>query len=105
MAFDGSEAGFISLTEAAGYTKNYRNSVPSGSTIAHFFGKEMLKDLLNQPGCVGIRAYYGQEDNGVKNLILVGVTADENDMTAGLIGDRSFLCPVRCASRNPLNHD
>ena len=105
MAFDGSEAGFISLTEAAGYTKNYRHSVPSGSTIAHFFGKEMLKDLLNQPGCVGIRAYYGQEDNGVKNLILVGVTADENDMVNGLIGDRSVTCPARCASRNELNQD
>jgi hypothetical protein len=105
MAFDGSEAGFISLTEAAGYTKNYRRSVPSGSTIAHFFGREMLEDLLKQQGCVGIRAYYGQEDSGVKNLILVGVTADENDMTTGLIGDRSLICPIRCASRNPLNND
>lgn len=105
MAFDGSEAGFISLTEAAGYTKNYRRSVPVGSTLAHFFGKEMLEDLLNQTECVGIRVYYGQEDNGDKNLILVGVTADENDMADGLIGDRSILCPTICSSRNVLNND
>jgi hypothetical protein len=105
MAFDGSEGGFISLSEAADYTKNYRSSVPAGSTIAHFFGKEMLEDLLKQTGCVGIRAYYGQEDNGFKNLILVGVTADQNDMVNGLIGDRSVLCPSLCSTKNSLNND
>ena len=63
-----------------------------------------LISCLNFGEYYSIRAYYGQEDGGVKNLILVGVTADENDMVDGLIGDRSFLCPSRCATRNDLNH-
>lgn len=45
-----------------------------------FFGKEALLDLLNQPGCIGMRYYYGRSDDGQKNLVLVGVNEEGNDI-------------------------
>lgn len=42
---------------------------------AHFFGKEILTNILNEPGCMGIRFYHAIDDKGQKTLVIVG--ADE----------------------------
>lgn len=103
MSFTGNEDHSISLNDAAKLTKRYRDSVPTGSTIAHFFGKDAIQAILNQENCVGIRIYYGLNADDVKQLVAVGVTADENDMFNGLLAEKSFLCPAQCSTNNPLN--
>jgi len=102
MAFTGHEDHSISLSTAASYTKNYRDSNPN-QVKGHFFGRDAIEDALDQTGCVGIRIYYGVDETGKKQLIIVGVNADENDLYNGIILDRSIQCPPNCGIANPLN--
>lgn len=103
MSFDGTEGGVITLAAAADLTANYRATISSGDRIAHYFGKDIIRDILDQEGCMGIRIYYGLDTSGKKELVLVGVNADENDMVSGVVADYAFPCPTRCSSANDLN--
>jgi hypothetical protein len=103
MSFTGNEEHTITLATASAMTKNYRDTVSATATIAHYFGKSDLQDLLNQQGCVGMRIYYGIDGDGKKQLVLVGVDSSENDLYNGILLDRSVTCPDYCSSANPLN--
>jgi hypothetical protein len=94
--------GTITLATGAQYTAAYRSAHPTW-TKGHLFGKDILNDILGQSGCMGIRMYYGIDANGAKQLVLVGVNASGNDMTTGIIGDRSDFCPSTCGTSNSLN--
>ncbi len=103
--FTGNEDQTITLTEAAALTKNYRNAQPSGSNpiLGHYFGKKILNDILAQQDCVGIRVYYALNASGEKELVLSGVYANGNDISNGVLGDRSFKSPPYSGVANPLN--
>jgi hypothetical protein len=104
MPFTGNEDHLISLTTAAALTKGYRDTVAATATIAHYFGKAAIMDLLNQENCVGMRVYYGIDTTtGAKKLVLTGVDAEENDLYEGMLLDKSMPCPTNCSSANPLN--
>lgn len=100
MAFDGTEGGQIPLSEAALMTAEYREFNPN-SVIAHFFGREILEQILSQENCMGIRIYYGLKD-GQKELIIVGADSHQDDLT-DLVGDISLPCPKACSAQNALN--
>jgi hypothetical protein len=102
MAFNGNEGTYITLAQGTTFTASYRNANPS-ATKAHFYGKTKLQELLNQSGCVGIRMYRAIDDTGATQLVLVGVSSNEADMTSGLILDRSVLCPPYCDVASALN--
>lgn len=101
MSFNGTEGGEITLNEASAMTLNYRRNNPN-EILAHFFGRDILTELLNQPECVGIRMYYGISGDGKKELVLVAVDQDENDLTQ-LVADISIPCPKACGTQNALN--
>lgn len=101
MAFNGKEGGKISLEQGASLTKKYRNANPDARK-GNFYGKDILKQLLEQNGCMGIRMYYGIDDDGNQELVLVAADADENDIL-DLVVDLSKPCPNRCGSPNVLN--
>lgn len=102
MGFDGTEGGAISLPDAAALTKEYRANNP-GARIGHFFGRDIIEEILNQEGCVGIRIYYGVDsDTGKRELVIVGANEEEDDML-DLIADFSKSCPTNCSSSNDLN--
>lgn len=101
MPFDGTEGSPIALEVAAEATARYR---ATGAGIhAHFFGRDILQDILDQDDCMGIRMYYGMDEDGVSQLILVGANAEEEDLYDGIVADRSVPCPNRCALASPLN--
>lgn len=102
MAFTGDEAEVFPLETAAKWTSNYRNLNP-GKTTGHFFGYKIIKDILAQEGCVGIRCYYSLDDKGQQQLIIVGADANENDLHNGIIAEVSRPCPPFCGIPNPLN--
>lgn len=95
----------ISLATAKAWTANYRSKNPD-QVKAHFFGFEIIDKILMQNGCVGIRMYYAIDDNGGKQIVLVGVDSKGNDMTPSTlelnledpntIADISFPCPSFC---------
>jgi len=102
MAFNGNEGEPVSLAEASAWTKRYRTSNPT-AIKATFYGVHKINDVLNQPGVVGIRFYNGEDQNGVNNLILVGVDANEDDITNGIIIENGPPCPAQCGASNSLN--
>lgn len=101
MAFDGSEGGPISLEAGAAMTASYRDENPDGRK-GHFFGKDILNEILDQDDCMGIRIYYGLNDDGEQELVIVGADANEDDMT-DLVADLSAPCPPKCGKNNKLN--
>ncbi len=103
MSFNGNEGEAISLETAKSWTAEYRTTKPEGAPNAVFFGREKLEEILAQEDCMGIRIYFGVNDEQQKALILVGATADEEDQTKGLILDRGVKCPPYCANGGGLN--
>lgn len=101
--FTGNEDQRVSLDEARHMTKDYRDAnAGSVLVLGHYFGKKILMDILAQETCVGVRTYYALKE-GKKELVIVGVDANENDLYQGIIGDRTYPCPPRCGDGNPLN--
>lgn len=100
--FTGNEGEEFPLATAAEWTANYRAANPEG-VHAHFFGNTILNKILAQPGCVGLRMYYALDENGVQQMIVVGVNADESDQYTKTIAERSVACPPFCGGGSPLN--
>jgi len=100
MAYNGSEGGQITVKEGSAMTAAYRQNNPD-DPLGHFFGKDILQQILNQDGCQGIRMYYAENGDGGKELVIVGADADENDIL-DLVADVSRPCPP-CGQANPLN--
>lgn len=103
MAFTGNEDQSITLNEASKLTKNYRDKAGQDANLGGYFSKVTFERILNQDRCVGIRFYYAEQDNGTKELVLVGVERDENDISSGELAERITPCPPYCGDSNPLN--
>ncbi|MBL7801923.1 MAG: hypothetical protein JNL95_14470 [Chitinophagales bacterium] len=95
---------FVTLSEGAAYTAAYRDQFPSmdGVIKGLFIGKNKINDLLNQTNVVGVRIYFGLNDEGVANLVVVGAKASGDDVT-DLIVERLKPCPPYCGNGNALN--
>lgn len=100
--FNGHENHDISLEEAVELTDNFRAANP-GEVRGFYLGRNALEALLAQEGCVGIRAYFGLDDDGHRRTIIVGVEADGNDMFYGVLLENTVPGQHRIASENPLN--
>jgi hypothetical protein len=50
-----------------------------------------------------MRMYYALDENGNKQLVLVGVDANGDDITSGYIADHLLPCPHSCSQKNQLN--
>lgn len=101
MSFNGNEGEQISLTQGAELTGRYQTSNPD-SVKGIFFGREKIRALLDQPDCMGVRIYLGQDAQGNPSLVLVGADAQENDLLEFVL-DVGHRCPPSCSGQNPLN--
>jgi len=99
--FNGSEGTFIQLSTASDWTKKYREE-NEGQAKGIFYGKTKLNELLNQTDCVGIRVYFGTDEEGNNQLVLVGAKANMDDITT-LVLDTGKKCPDYCGAPNALN--
>lgn len=102
MQFNGNEDHSITPDEAGNLTRNYRANTVEGAIKAEFFGKDVIQNILIQENCVGIRVYYGQNDNGTPVLVLVGADANGNDLTQGIIAEKGLPCPPFCPENSAL---
>jgi hypothetical protein len=89
----------ISLEEASAQTRRRREGQHKGG----MFLRTELDQLLAQPGCAGLRFYYGRKANGQETLVLVGVDEKGNDLEQGVLLEDHFLCPPICGAANALN--
>jgi hypothetical protein len=93
----------VTLTEASVLTANFRNDSTKNPIKGGMFWKEAVERVINQPGCVGMRYYYAQQDNGTPAIVLAGVDAKGNDIVRGVLAEVSWLCPPYCSWMNELN--
>lgn len=83
---------------------SYGNSLPYSET----FDKAVFEKLSAQPGAVGIRAYFGLDDEKQVRLILVATNEKNEDILPAEGSDESSIyefgqrCPPICAT-SPLN--
>lgn len=103
MSFTGDEGHSIPLSTATEWTATYREANPD-AIQSRFFGYKILEQILAQPGCKGIRLYYGT-DGSTPQLIAVGADGEENDQidTNCMIADESMAGPPHCGKANVLN--
>ncbi len=52
--------------------KDYQAANPN-DTKAYFIGREIISEILAQPGCVGIKFYNAYNEDGKKTLVYMGV--------------------------------
>ncbi len=100
---NGNEDHSISLSDAVELTGNFQKQATPEQVIGGYFSREAVLSLLEQEGCIGIRYYYGLDNEGTPHIVLVGVNAEGNDMIDGLLRERSFKCPPFCADPNEIN--
>ena len=79
-----------------------------GRPYAWYFSKKAVLRVLDQTGAIGIRIYGGHSQTGVFRPVLVGVTADGDDLDGGGLGgaftdttgfqvlEQAFPCPPLC---------
>jgi len=104
--FNGAEGDPIARGTAKTWTANFREFNPGG-TEAHFFGADIIKQILAEEDCVGIRMYYALDDHKQRQIILVGVNAQGQDLMPAaqaldgadpnIISDISWPCPTYCS--------
>jgi hypothetical protein len=90
---------FISLDEAVLLLR--RRPAKIGQRGGHF-PRAVLDQLLGQPGCEGVRFYFGTKADGTPTLVFVGMDENERDMTDGLIAEDFFPCPPFCDATSAL---
>jgi len=91
----------ISLAAAAALTKRYQAASPKAEKAEAFHG-DQVRSMLAQPGCVGLRIYYGLNADGTPALVLAGIDASDNDLTGTLL-EFGFPCPPICGGGDALN--
>lgn len=79
MSFDGREGEFYTPEKAGEFTRRYRaakiNPIEGG-----FIGREKLQAILDQDGCMGIRVYFGLDEDNTMNMVFVGADVEHNDI-------------------------
>jgi hypothetical protein len=64
----------IGLAEGAAMVQAYRQANPA-DTISHIVGRDIIEQLLAQPGCAGINIASAAKENGERTLVFIGVDA------------------------------
>jgi len=90
----------ISFQDALGLIKTYERIAASDAVIAQYFGKDIVDKILAQPGCVGVRMYYGKHANGKAGVLLIGVDQYGKDIVTGVLAQPVIICPPYCGGLN-----
>jgi hypothetical protein len=69
----------ISHELAADFIRSYHQKF-EGDTVSYGIGKEIIEQILAQPGCAGLRFYNALNEDGKKTLVYVGVDATGKDI-------------------------
>jgi hypothetical protein len=89
----------ISKDEAKAFL---RRRPPGLAERGGHFPREVIDQVLAQPGCMGLRFYFGTKSDGSLALVVVGIDANEADMTDGVIVEDHFPCPPFCDATSSL---
>lgn len=65
----------ISHELAARMVKNHHDAHSVDESNSYYIGKNIIEQMLAQPGCAGIRFFDAINENGQKTLVYVGIDA------------------------------
>ncbi|MEO9144361.1 MAG: hypothetical protein ABI237_02285 [Ginsengibacter sp.] len=69
----------IGLAEGMKLIQNFREANPD-ATPGYYIGRNILEQILSQPGCVGINFRKCLSENNEEHLVYTGVDADKKDI-------------------------
>src|ERR1700761_1494998 len=69
----------ISHELATDFVKSFRSAHPD-EIAGYTVGRNIIDQILAQPGCVGLRFYNALNEAGQKTLVYVGIDADGKDI-------------------------
>ena len=69
----------ISHELAGTFVKAYEAAHPTEAR-GYVLGRNIIDKILAQPGCAGMRFYYGLNEEGQKTLVYVGIDAEGKDI-------------------------
>lgn len=69
----------IGLEEGMKLVQNFREANPD-ATPGYYIGRNIINQILNQPGCVGINFRKCLSENNEEHLVYTGVDADGKDI-------------------------
>ena len=106
-SFDGTEGDWMEDEMTARIWRSnyesYERKYGSNKNLirAHFYGRELINELLETKDAVGIRIYYGLNDDGEKELLLYAVDKNGKDIVQKIspqvnILDFGWRCPPYC---------
>jgi hypothetical protein len=96
----------ITLQEAITMTHAYQNTPQfAGQTKAGLITASAVQDLLNQPGCLGVRIYFALNTNNDLTTVMVGTNSTGEDMTDGILLNKNQNCPPWCSPSSELQID
>lgn len=98
----------IGMELGAQFISSYRDANPD-DVCAYYVGRNILEQILAQPGCVGMRFYNAYNEAGEKTLVYVGVDAQgadilhitavnpngQLDVNKGIVADRIIFSPAK----------
>ena|SRR5579871_1354578 len=70
----------ISHELAGDFVKAYEATAQPKEARGYVLGRNIIDKILAQPGCVGMRFYYGLNEDGQKTLVYVGIDNDGKDI-------------------------
>jgi len=70
----------ISHETGAEFIKAYEEAYPGENRGYYQIGRNIIDKILAQPGCVGMRFYYGLNEAGQKTLVYVGLDAEGKEI-------------------------
>lgn len=102
----------ISLQQAIDLTTRFRNNQPANMpSICETFEVSAIAKLIETPGCVRVRIYFGMKENMQIVTILVAVNDQGEDILPNdsftenqpIIVEDGIACPPVCPKPSPLN--
>lgn len=71
--------GDIGLAKGMELVQNFRETNPT-ATPGHYIGRDIIDQILSQPGCVGITFRKCLSENNEEHLVYTAVDADGKDI-------------------------
>ena len=86
----------ISFQETKHIINNSQRIAATDAVIAEYFGKDVVDKILAQPGCAGVRMYYGKQSSGRSGVLIIGYDRTGKDMVSGVLALPHLSCPPFC---------
>jgi hypothetical protein len=95
--------GEISHEVAAKMVKDHHDKYTTEASSSYIIGKNIIGQILSQPGCVGLRFFDALNEEGNKTLVYVGIDAKgKSIMEITTVNEDGKLAVIRATSGDQL---